>query len=131
MYSILPPSVANELRHNRTVPARKFENVTLMFSGIVGFSKFSTSNADARGAIKIVKLLNTVYTKFDDILNKHTDVFKVTTNTGISINYLIITTNYIVRIFFTNLVYFRWVNVIHSFIIYQIYFVLIIHHVRI
>ncbi|KAL4230720.1 Guanylate cyclase soluble subunit beta-1 [Mactra antiquata] len=79
MYSILPPSVANELRHNRAVPARKYENVTLMFSGIVGFSKFSTSNADARGAIKIVKLLNTVYTKFDDILNKHTDVFKVET----------------------------------------------------
>ncbi|KAH3843075.1 guanylate cyclase soluble subunit beta-1-like [Dreissena polymorpha] len=79
MYSILPSTVANELRHNRAVPARKFENVTLMFSGIVGFSKFSTSNSDASGAIKIVKLLNTVYTKFDDILKSHTDVFKVET----------------------------------------------------
>ncbi|WAQ99037.1 GCYB1-like protein [Mya arenaria] len=79
MYSILPPSVANELRHNRTVPARKYENVTLMFSGIVGFGKFSTSNSDARGAMKIVQLLNTVYTKFDDILQRHTDVFKVET----------------------------------------------------
>lgn len=77
MYSILPPSVANELRHNRPVPARKYENVTIMFSGIVGFSKFSTSNSDARGAMKIVQLLNTVYTKFDDILKRHTNVFKV------------------------------------------------------
>ena len=79
MYSILPASVANELRHNRTVPARKYENVTIMFSGIVGFSKFSTSNSDASGAMKIVKLLNTVYTKFDAILNTHPNVFKVIT----------------------------------------------------
>lgn len=79
MYSILPASVANELRHNRTVPARKYEHVTIMFSGIVGFTKFSTSNSDARGAIKIVRLLNTVYTQFDDILKKHSDVFKVET----------------------------------------------------
>jgi len=77
MYSILPPTVANELRHNRSVPARKYENVTIMFSGIVGFSKFSSSNSDAHGAIKIVKLLNTVYTQFDDILNRHKNVFKV------------------------------------------------------
>lgn len=77
MYSILPPSVANELRHNRSVPARKYGNVTIMFSGIVGFSKFSVSNSDVHGAIKIVKLLNTVYTKFDDILKQHIDVFKV------------------------------------------------------
>ena len=77
MYSILPPSVANELRHNRQVPARKYKQVTIMFSGIVGFSKFSSSNSDAKGAMKIVHLLNTVYTKFDDILKNHTDVFKV------------------------------------------------------
>ena len=79
MYSILPASVANELRHNRTVPARKYENVTIMFSGIVGFSKFSTRNSDSSGAMKIVKLLNTVYTKFDEILNTHPNVFKVIT----------------------------------------------------
>lgn len=50
-----------------------------MFSGIVGFSKFSTSNSDEHGAIKIVQLLNTVYTRFDDILKNHTNVFKVET----------------------------------------------------
>ena len=77
MYSILPASVANELRHNRTVPALKHENVTIMFSGIVGFSKFSSSNSEASGAMKIVQLLNTVYTKFDAILNTHPNVFKV------------------------------------------------------
>ena len=37
MYSILPASVANELRHNRPVPPRRFDPVTILFSGIVGF----------------------------------------------------------------------------------------------
>jgi guanylate cyclase soluble subunit beta len=37
LYSVLPPSVANELRHGRPVAARRYEMVTLLFSGIVGF----------------------------------------------------------------------------------------------
>ena len=31
------PPVANELRHNRPVPPRRFDPVTILFSGIVGF----------------------------------------------------------------------------------------------
>lgn len=37
LYSVLPPTVANELRHGRPVAARRYEMVTLLFSGIVGF----------------------------------------------------------------------------------------------
>ena len=37
LYSVLPATVANELRHGRPVEARKYEMVTLLFSGIVGF----------------------------------------------------------------------------------------------
>ena len=37
LYSVLPPTVANELRHGRPVAARRYERVTLLFSGIVGF----------------------------------------------------------------------------------------------
>lgn len=79
MYSILPPSVANELRHSRTVPAKKYAHVTLMFSGIVGFGEFCTNNSDGKGAMKIVKLLNDVYTKFDVLLDPKTNpnVYKV------------------------------------------------------
>ena len=31
LYSVLPPSVAAELRHNKPVPAKKYDQVTLMF----------------------------------------------------------------------------------------------------
>lgn len=76
MYSILPPSVANELRHHRPVPAKKFECVTILFSGIVGFNQFCAKNSDARGAMKIVKLLNDIYTKFD-VLMENPNLYKV------------------------------------------------------
>ena len=41
LYSVLPATVANELRHGRPVEARKYEMVTLLFSGIVGFWYYS------------------------------------------------------------------------------------------
>lgn len=77
MYSILPISVANELRHHRPVPASKHEKVTILFSGIVGFSEFCAQHSDAEGAIMIINLLNEVYVKFDDLLKTNTDVYKV------------------------------------------------------
>ncbi|KAK3576872.1 hypothetical protein CHS0354_012926 [Potamilus streckersoni] len=86
MYSVLPTSVANELRHDRAVPARRYEDVTVLFSGIVGFSKFCANNSDSNGAMKIVELLNTIYTKFDDNLVKHPKVFKVRFMTFIKTN---------------------------------------------
>ncbi|KAH9507823.1 Guanylate cyclase soluble subunit beta-1 [Bulinus truncatus] len=81
MYSILPPSVANELRHRRPVDAMKYPNVTLLFSGIVGFTQYSAKHSDAEGAIKIVELLNIVYTRFDKLLDptKNPNIFKVET----------------------------------------------------
>ncbi|XP_059146235.1 LOW QUALITY PROTEIN: guanylate cyclase soluble subunit beta-1-like [Physella acuta] len=81
MYSILPPSVANELRHRRPVNAMKYPNVTLLFSGIVGFTEYSAKHSDAEGAMKIVELLNIVYTRFDKMLDpgKNPNIFKVET----------------------------------------------------
>lgn len=76
---MLPPSVANELRHQRPVPAKKYECVTLLFSGIVGFNDYCAKNADSKGAMKIVKLLNNLYTTFDVLTDpkKNPDVYKV------------------------------------------------------
>ncbi|GFR74127.1 guanylate cyclase soluble subunit beta-1 [Elysia marginata] len=81
MYSILPPSVANELRHRRPVNAMKYPNVTLLFSGIVGFSQFCAKHSDTEGAMRIVELLNIVYTRFDEMLEpgKNPNIFKVET----------------------------------------------------
>ena len=79
MYSILPASVANELRQQRPIPARKYQKVSLLFSGIVGFSDFCARNADHEGAMKIVKLLNNCYTTFDSFVDPsvHQNIYKV------------------------------------------------------
>lgn len=79
LYSVLPPSVANELRHKRPVPAKRYDNVTILFSGIVGFNAFCSKHASAEGAIKIVNLLNDIYTKFDILTDsrKNPYVYKV------------------------------------------------------
>ncbi|XP_042896623.1 guanylate cyclase soluble subunit beta-1 [Parasteatoda tepidariorum] len=81
LYSILPPSVANDLRHNRPVPARKYELVTILFSGIVGFSQYCANHSDSIGARKIVHLLNNIYTTFDVLTDpvKNPNVYKVET----------------------------------------------------
>lgn len=79
LYSVLPISVANELRHERPVPARRYESVTLLFSGIVGFSQYCAANSDARGAMKIIRMLNQLYTAFDVLTDpkKNPNVYKV------------------------------------------------------
>ncbi|KAM3865175.1 guanylate cyclase soluble subunit beta-1 isoform 1-T1 [Diretmus argenteus] len=81
LYSVLPPSVANELRHKRPVPAKRYDNLTILFSGIVGFNAFCSKHASAEGAIKIVNLLNDVYTRFDILTDsrKNPYVYKVET----------------------------------------------------
>ncbi|XP_053945102.1 guanylate cyclase soluble subunit beta-1 isoform X2 [Anastrepha ludens] len=81
LYSVLPKSVANELRHERPVPPKRYDSVTLMFSGIVGFSKYCAENTDAEGAMKIVKMLNELYTVFDALTDskRNPNVYKVET----------------------------------------------------
>lgn len=79
LYSVLPHSVANELRHKHPVPAKRYDNVTILFSGIVGFNSFCSKHASTEGAMKIVNLLNDLYTKFDILTDsrKNPYVFKV------------------------------------------------------
>ncbi|XP_075909667.1 guanylate cyclase soluble subunit beta-1 isoform X1 [Petromyzon marinus] len=81
LYSVLPPSVANELRHKRPVPARRYTQVTLLFSGIVGFQEVCSHHATATGAMVIVRLLNDLYTRFDCLTDprRNPHVYKVET----------------------------------------------------
>ncbi|KZS04200.1 Guanylate cyclase soluble subunit beta-1 [Daphnia magna] len=81
LYSVLPPSVANELRHGRPVAARRYEMVTLLFSGIVGFSDLCARNSDANGVMKVVRMLNVLYTTFDVLTDprKNPNIYKVET----------------------------------------------------
>ena len=74
--------MASELRHKRPVPARRYESVTLLFSGIVGFSQYCAANSDAKGAMKIIRMLNQLYTAFDVLTDpkKNPNVYKVIYN---------------------------------------------------
>lgn len=50
-----------------------------MFSGIVGFSQYCAANTSAEGAMKIVKMLNELYTIFDSLTDSksNSNVYKV------------------------------------------------------
>lgn len=76
LYSILPPSVAQELRHKRPIEAEKFEIVTVLFSGIVNFESICQNSEP----VEIVQLLNNIYTEFDILTDPQiNDVYKVET----------------------------------------------------
>lgn len=79
LYSVLPKSVANELRHQRPVAPKRYEHVTLMFSAVVGFGEYCSVNTDSDGAMKIVNMLNELYTVFDALMDskRNSNVYKV------------------------------------------------------
>lgn len=74
LYQMLPVKVANQLREGRTVEAEKHENVTILFSDIVTF----TNMAALCHPMDIVKLLNNLFQRFDQLTTKH-DIYKVET----------------------------------------------------
>lgn len=77
LYSVLPPSIAQQLRHDKPVLPAKFEQVTLMFCGIKDFNVYCAKYAN--DSQKIVDLLNTVFTKFDEKIHKYPEIYKVET----------------------------------------------------
>ena len=74
LYSILPSTVANDLRLQRPVAAKKYDMVTILFSGIVDFSHYCRQ---ADEPVEIVNLLNDIYTEFDALADTNNEVYKV------------------------------------------------------
>jgi len=74
LYSILPASVANDLRLRKPVMAKKYEIVTILFSGIVNFTNYCNQINEP---MEIVELLNEVYIKFDSLTDNNDEVYKV------------------------------------------------------
>ncbi|KPM05548.1 guanylate cyclase-like protein 4 [Sarcoptes scabiei] len=74
LYRLLPMKVAKSLRNGERVKPEKFDNVTIMFSDIVGF----TTIASYSEPIETISILNNLFTIFDNIVKRY-DVFKVET----------------------------------------------------
>lgn len=71
---LLPISVAQQLAKGHSVEPEIFENVTIFFSDIVGFTKISSEGT----AYDTIVMLNDMYILFDDVTSQF-DVYKVAT----------------------------------------------------
>lgn len=65
--NILPGSIVRQLRESPDTIAERFENCTVLFSDIVGF----TSMSRQMPAVQVVELLNGIFSAFDDLAEKH------------------------------------------------------------
>ncbi|XP_078671097.1 atrial natriuretic peptide receptor 1-like [Branchiostoma floridae x Branchiostoma belcheri] len=72
--ALLPRPVAEKLKIGQQVPPEFFEQATIFFSDIVGFTKISAASTP----FETIDLLNDLYSLLDGILSQH-DVYKVET----------------------------------------------------
>ena len=68
LLNILPKEIAEiKKRDENKVISNYYDNVTILFSDIVGFTKFSSSHKPE----EVVGLLNDLYSSFDDLTHKY------------------------------------------------------------
>ena len=74
LLELLPKSIADCLKRGEKILPETFESVTIFFSDVVSFTRISAAGTP----IDVVRMLNLMYTLFDDISAKF-DVYKVAT----------------------------------------------------
>eukprot|EP01038_Epipyxis_sp_PR26KG_P014946 gene14946-20105_t len=74
VHQILPPKIADALKYGRHVPAELFDEVTIFFSDVVGF----TSICSQVKPFEVMRLLNELYTVMD-YCTSHFPLYKVET----------------------------------------------------
>lgn len=67
LLNILPSSIAQQLKAEHAVIAHDFDEVTILFADIVGFTTFSETLPPKR----LVELLNKIFSLFDHLVEKH------------------------------------------------------------
>lgn len=67
LLNTLPEKVVNELKQNGTTAPESFDNVTIYFSDLVGFTELS----DKLSPSELIEELNDLFTVFDDIMTSH------------------------------------------------------------
>jgi len=66
LLNILPEPIANRLRNGEPVIADRFDDVTLLFADIVGFTILSASMSPS----ELLRVLNEVFTAFDELVER-------------------------------------------------------------
>jgi len=67
LLNILPPAIAERLKRNEVNIAQGHADVTVMFADIVGFTRMT----EELSPVETVKILNDVFSLFDELADKH------------------------------------------------------------
>ena len=67
LLNVLPPSIAERLKGGEGVIADSFDQVSVLFSDVVGFTKLSAEIS----AAELVDMLNQVFSAFDNLTDRH------------------------------------------------------------